>query len=131
MEGAQGDANLRSFMDWDALESGAYTGEVLEHWRKLGRFRHAHPAVGAGEHQRLRADPYIFSRALETAGRSDRVLVAMDLGGRRQDDLPVRPVPRRSELIDAYSGETGTVTNGEIALDDGVRSRAAGRGGDR
>ncbi len=66
--GAEGDANLRSFMNWTDLERGGTTAEVLEHWRKLGTFRRAHPAVGAGEHRRLQAAPYIFSRTLETAG---------------------------------------------------------------
>ena len=72
VEGAVGDANLRSFMNWHSLERGSYTLEILEHWRKLGQFRQAHPAVGAGEHQRLRAEPYIFSRTLEVGNATDR-----------------------------------------------------------
>ena len=80
MEGAEGDANLRSVMNWEDLERGDSTAEILEHWRKLGRFRRAHPAVGAGEHRRHQAEPYIFSRTLETDGLSDRVLVAMTRG---------------------------------------------------
>ena len=59
--GAQGDANLRSFMSWRALETDSATRGILEHWRRLGRFRHDHPAVGAGSHRVLQAQPYIFS----------------------------------------------------------------------
>jgi alpha-amylase len=116
VEGAEGDANLRSVMNWDALERAGSTPEILEHWRKLGRFRRAHPAVGAGEHRRLQAEPYIFSRTLETDGLYDRVLVAMGQG-EGSVTIPVFGVfPDGAELLDAYSGETGTVAHGEISL---------------
>ncbi|MDH5197736.1 MAG: alpha-amylase, partial [Gemmatimonadota bacterium] len=114
--GAQGDANLRSFMNWGDLESGSVTTEILAHWRKLGRFRRAHLAVGAGAHQRLQAEPYIFSRTLETDGLTDRVLVAMGQGDGAKT-IPVFGVfPEGAELLDAYSGTTGTVTDGAISL---------------
>jgi alpha-amylase len=114
--GAQGDANLRSFMNWDDLEHQGSTAEILEHWRKLGRFRRAHPAVGAGEHHRLQTTPYIFSRILEAHGLVDRVLVAMDQG-EGSKTIPVFGVfPDGTELLDGYSGVTGTVTHGAITL---------------
>ena len=111
--GAEGDANLRSFMNWGDLERRA---EVLQHWRKLGRFRRDHPAVGAGVHRTLQAEPYIFSRTLESGGRVDRVLVAMDQGtGEKR--IPVLGVfPDGTELVDAYSGVAGTVKNGAVSL---------------
>lgn len=56
IKGAEGDANLRSFMPWETVARPA-TAKVLEHWRLLGRFRREHPAVGAGEHQTLQASP--------------------------------------------------------------------------
>ena len=116
VEGAQGDANLRSVMNWEDLERGGSTTEILEHWQKLGQFRQAHPAVGAGEHRRLQAEPYIFSRTLETDELFDRVLVAMDQG-EGSKTIPVFGLfPEGTQLMDAYSGETGTVTNGEISL---------------
>ena len=117
--GAQGDANLRSFMNWTDLEPEGTTAEVLEHWRKLGRFRRAHPAVGAGEHRRLQVAPYIFSRTIASAGFSDRVLVAMDQDAGRKT-IPVFGVfPDGTELADGYSGATGRVTNGAISLTTG------------
>jgi alpha-amylase len=116
VEGAEGDAHLRSLMNWGDLARGGTTTDLLEHWRKLGRFRRAHPAVGAGEHRRLQSKPYIFSRTLETDGLADRVLVAMGVSEGRVT-LPVFGVfPEGSRLVDAYSGETGTVTGGEISL---------------
>ena len=115
--GAEGDANLRSAMNWEDLERGGPTTEVLNHWRKLGQFRRAHPAVGAGAHRMLQAAPYVFSRTLATAGgRVDRVLVAMDQGNGAKS-IPVFDIfPDGTELVDAYSGTTGTVRGGRISL---------------
>jgi alpha-amylase len=92
--------------------------EILAHWRKLGQFRHAHPAVGAGEHQRLRVEPYVFSRTLEKNGFViDRVIVAMDLDAGPKTIFVYGLFPDGTELLDAYSGKTAFVTNGEITLD--------------
>jgi alpha-amylase len=116
---AQGDANLRGLMNWRDLESGGPTAEVLRHWRKLGQFRRGHPAVGAGEHHALQADPYIFSRTLDANGRTDRVLVAMGLR-RGYKSIPVFGVfPSGTELVDTYSGKAGTVRNDSVALTTG------------
>jgi alpha-amylase len=116
VDGAQGDANLRSFMNWEDLERGGRVSEILDHWRKLGRFRRAHPAVGAGEHRRHQAEPYIFSRTLETDGLVDRVLVAMGQS-EGSKSIPVFGLfPDGTELLDGYSDETGTVVDGRIAL---------------
>jgi alpha-amylase len=114
--GAQGDANLRSFMNWSDLEAGGRTTEILAHWRKLGRFRQAHPAVGAGTHRRLQAAPYVFSRILETDRRVDRVVVAMDQGEAAKT-IPVSGVfPDGTRLHDGYSGISGTVREGRITM---------------
>jgi len=114
--GASGDANLRSFMNWGDLERGGRTAEILSHWRKLARFRQAHPAVGAGVHRRLQAQPYIFSRTLDLAGRLDRVLVALDQGPGAKS-IPVFGVfADGTDLVDAYSGASGTVRQGRLSL---------------
>jgi alpha-amylase len=113
---AAGDANLRGVMNWGDLERAGPPAEVLRHWRKLGQFRRAHPAVGAGEHHVLRATPYIFSRTLVTGGDTDRVVVALDLR-RGYKAIPVFGVfPSGTEVTDAYSGETATVRNDSVAL---------------
>jgi alpha-amylase len=114
--GAQGDANLRSVMNWKDLERGGRTAAILEHWRKLGRFRRAHPAVGAGEHKELQATPYIFSRTLDVRDVHDRVLVALD-EPTGQKTIPIFGVfSDGTVLVDGYSGATGTVTTGAITL---------------
>ena len=89
---------------------------VLQHWRKLGRFRRDHPAVGAGIHRTLQAKPFIFSRTLETGGKLDRVLVAMD-----QEKAPRRYLSSvysrdGTRLVDAYSGVGSTVKEGKVSL---------------
>lgn len=116
IEGARGDANLRSFMNWSDLASGSATAAVLEHWRKLGRFRRAHPAIGSGAHRRHQAEPYIFSRTLDSGALTDRVLVAMGLEA-GSVSVPVFDVfAEGAELTDAYSGATVTVRNGAVSL---------------
>lgn len=114
--GADGDANLRSDMDWGDLEHNTATAAVLDHWRKVGQFRRAHPAVGAGVHRTLQAKPFIFSRTLEVDGRVDRVLIAMDQSEGAKSIRVFGMYPEGTELADAYSGTTGTVRNGMVAL---------------
>jgi alpha-amylase len=117
--GAAGDANLRSFMNWTDLErrgGEGRTAEILRHWRKLGQFRRAHPAVGAGVHRRLQAQPYIFSRILDANGLQDRVLIALDQGAGAKT-IPVFGVfPDGTEVVDGYSGVRGRVGSGSVSL---------------
>lgn len=75
-----GDAKLRSFMNWDDLAQNAQrdgyrVGEVRAHWSKLGLFRQAHPAIGAGAHEKLADAPYTFKRTLG----ADKVVIALDV----------------------------------------------------
>ncbi|KPK06263.1 MAG: alpha-amlyase [Gemmatimonas sp. SG8_28] len=117
IEGAAGDANLRSFMNWEDLQPGTTTAAVLEHWRKLGRFRRSHPAVGAGAHRTFQEEPLVFGRILAVEGLSDRVLVALDLSAGPKTIPAFDVFPDGTELVDAYSGEAALVADGEIALD--------------
>jgi alpha-amylase len=118
--GAEVDANLRSLMNWGHSERGGAAAKVLQHWRKLGRFRRAHPAVGAGVHRTLQQEPYIFSRTLEAGGRMDRVLVAMGQGEGAKT-IPVFGVfPDGSVVMDGYSGARATVQGGAVSLETGA-----------
>jgi alpha-amylase len=116
VEGAEGDANLRSLMNWSDLARGGRAAEVLRHWRRLGQFRRAHPAVGSGAHRVLQASPYIFSRTLETGGQVDRVVVALDQGEGAKTISVFGVFPDGIELVDGYSGARGTVKDGKISL---------------
>ena len=114
--GARGDANLRSVMNWEALEQESGAAEALRHWRKLGRFRRDHPAVGAGVHRTLQESPYVFARTLTAAGREDRVVVAMDQG-EGVKTVPVLGVfPEGADVVDAYSGSPARVRDGAVTL---------------
>jgi alpha-amylase len=123
VEGAEGDANLRSFMNWDQLKNNARVGlfgaaEVREHWARLGRFRHAHPAVGAGVHQMLTASPYTFKRSYEKDGVSDRVVVALDLPQDRAVPISVAGVFSDGQTVrDWYTGKTAVVSGGKVQFE--------------
>ena len=69
------------------------------------------------EHQRLRVEPYVFSRSLDLGGSSDRVIVALDLDAGPKTVFVYGLFPEGTELTDAYSGQTATVTGGEVTLD--------------
>jgi alpha-amylase len=114
--GTQGDATLRSFMNWEAIQQTDSVQQVLRHWNKLGQFRRMHPAVGAGRHQKLAEVPYTFARTYEHEGVADRVVVALDTPeGSKQ--ISVGDVfAEGSVLRDAYSGDTAKVSNGQVSL---------------
>lgn len=119
--GAEGDANLRSFMNWEELEENAEINgikrqELFNHYSKLGQFRQKHPAVGAGTHQVLSMDPYIFSRSYAHGEKIDAVVVGLDLPTGTKT-IPVDGIFENGvELIDNYSGESVTVKKGVVEV---------------
>ncbi|QXP77542.1 MULTISPECIES: alpha-amylase family glycosyl hydrolase [Winogradskyella] len=119
IEGTEGDATLRSFMNWDSIANNPTTKKVLMHWQKLGQFRAKHPAVGAGTHQMILASPYYFSRSFKKGDFKDRVVIGLDLEkGKKVIDVS-KVFQERVMLRDAYSGEIATVENGKITIDSG------------
>ncbi len=114
--GTQGDATLRSPMNWEAIANDADTQKVLEHWQKLGQFRANHVSVGAGVHQKLSAAPYVFSRGYETKKIQDRVVIGLDmpLGKKR---INVKTLFKNGTKVrDAYSGKTTSVKGGFVEI---------------
>ena len=79
VEGAKGDANLRSFMNWEDIENNPKTQELLSHWQKLGKFRERHPSIGAGVHKMLNEAPYVFQRTYTKGDYSDAVIIGLDM----------------------------------------------------
>ena len=105
---AKGDAKLRSFMNWGDLKANA---KVRTHWAKLGKFRQAHPSIGAGEHKKLADLPYTFSRVRG----EDKVVVALDVKTGQPVDITVGGVfADGTKLKDAYSGAAYIVKNGVV-----------------
>ena len=116
IEGTQGDATLRSFMNWEAVKSDNKTKEVLEHWQKLGKFREHHPSIGAGTHQMITQEPYVFYRSYQKGDFNDLVVIGLDLDkGEKTIDVS-KIFEEGTVLRDAYSGETATVEKGKITI---------------
>lgn len=121
--GAEGDARLRSFMNWDELaanaqRSGYRVAEVRRHWSRLGLFRQAHPAVGAGVHRKLQDKPYTFARTYARDGVRDKVVVALDLPASQATAVSVAGVFRDGEVVrDYYSGQSAQVAGGKVLFD--------------
>jgi alpha-amylase len=112
IEGAQGDVNLRSIMDWgDNSQS-----ELLSHWQKLGKFRQAHPSVGAGKHQMISEEPYVFSRTYNKNGVQDQVVVALDLKKGKTSLNVNRIFEEGTKVRDAYSDKTYEVKKGKLKV---------------
>jgi alpha-amylase len=112
MEGAEGDANLRSVMNWSSIEEPE-TKEILTHWQKLGQFRKSHPAIGLGEHKMLQIEPYFFSRSYE----GDTAIVGLDL---IQDKEITIQLPTQwsnvEKWYDSYSNESISAQNGTLHI---------------
>jgi alpha-amylase len=124
IQGTQGDATLRSFMNWNELitnaeRNGFKTQEVLAHWQKLGRFRLEHPAVGAGTHMMLTTEPYTFKRVYHSGKYSDSVVVGLDLP-KGKKTLDVGSVFADGTVVtDYYSGQKLRVCDGKVMVDSG------------
>ena len=96
----------RSDMNWDSIDTA-----LLDHWRRLGRFRNRHVALARGAHRMLGDSPYTFARVHP----DDRVVVAVGAEGAVR--LSVGKVFAEGAVLhDAYGGETVTVSDGAVAL---------------
>ncbi|SFN39466.1 alpha-amylase [Bizionia echini] len=116
IEGAVGDATLRSKMNWHDINNRIQTQKILAHWQKLGQFRAKHPAVGAGIHQMISNEPYVFSRTYETKDFKDEVVIGLNLNPEPLVLNVSNIFKDQTELHDAYSGQTVRVENGKITL---------------
>lgn len=117
IEGTQGDATLRSFMNWDAIKSNPETQKTLLHWQKLGQFRKNHPSVGAGIHKQISAQPYTFSRTFSKGDYTDKVVVGLDLKSGTKELSVGTFFADGTKVKDAYSGKESVVANGKVTID--------------
>ncbi|MCL6296375.1 alpha-amylase family glycosyl hydrolase [Jejuia spongiicola] len=116
IEGTEGDATLRSFMNWNAITNDTQTKNIFKHWQKLGQFRANHPAIGAGVHQMISKEPYLFSRRFSKANYNDLVVIGLDLP-KGEKVLDVSKVFKDDEILnDAYSGKTVIVKKGKVVF---------------
>ena len=116
IEGTQGDATLRSFMNWDDIANKPETKEIVVHWQKLGQFRKSHPAVGAGVHTQISATAYVFSRIYTKGTYTDKVVVGLDLEKGEKSITVGTIFANGTKVKDVYSGKTATVAKGKVTL---------------
>ncbi len=116
IEGTEGDATLRSFMNWDAIENNEQTKKVLSHWQKLGKFRGNHPAVGAGRHTMISKTPYVFARTFTKDNFDDTVIVGLSLRKGQKEINISTYFDEGDELRDAYSGQFAVVKDGKARI---------------
>ncbi len=119
---ADGDAVLRSFMNWEELANDTKIHEVsrqevLNHWQKLGTFRRDNPAVGAGRHEMISQSPYICSRVRTEAKSSNKVVIGLDLTTGVKEISVGTIFAEKTKLRDAYGGVTGIVKDGKVIID--------------
>ncbi|SHG23983.1 alpha-amylase family glycosyl hydrolase [Flagellimonas flava] len=118
IEGTEGDATLRSFMNWEELDSLPEIQNVHKHWQKLGQFRRNHPAIGAGKHKRLAKTPYVFSRTYTNGDYKDKVVVGLDLPKGKKSLWVKGFFGDGTKLYDTYSETEVMVTKGRVTLDN-------------
>ncbi|WP_281227703.1 alpha-amylase family glycosyl hydrolase [Flavobacterium aquiphilum] len=117
VEGTQGDATLRSNMNWEAIKTNSETQKVLLHWQKLGQFRKNHPSVGAGVNTEISAKPYVCSRTFTKGKYTDTVIIGLNLASGKKE-IPVGSAFKEGAKVrDAYSGKTATVLKGKVTVD--------------
>ena len=116
IEGAEGDANLRSSMNWETLQE-TNIQKVLTHWQKLGQFRAKHPAVGAGKHQLITISPYTFKRTFESKDYKDEVIIGLEMPIGIKEIEVSSVFKDGTEVTDGYSGQTTKVVKGNIKID--------------
>lgn len=118
IEGAQGDATLRSFMNWEDINTSDSTKAILTHWRKLGQFRDKHPSIGAGKHKLLGEKPYVFGRTYINDNLKDKVVVGLDLPKGKKSLSVLGFFKNGSKLYDTYSETEVVVKNGKVVLNN-------------
>ena len=114
IEEAQGDATLRSNMNWTSIANEIKTKDLLLHWQKLGKFRSNHPSVGAGAHKMISEMPYVFQRDYTKGSYNDRVIVGLDLPKGVKEISVLEVFKEGTELKDAYSGVETSVVDGKV-----------------
>jgi alpha-amylase len=113
IDDAVGDATLRSFMNWNDIQTKDETQKILQHWQKLGQFRANHMSLGAGRHHLIsEEDGLIFSRIR----KEDKIIVGINLP-KGNKVLNVSSIFKNGDkLNDFYSNQIIEVKEGKITL---------------
>ncbi len=113
VDGATGDANLRSFMNWGKLATDERTKAILKHWQKIGQFRANHPAIGAGKHQLIsKKNGVVFSRVR----KDDKVIVGINLEKGIKEINIASIFKKGDQLKEVYSNQNFVVENDVLKI---------------
>lgn len=113
VDGTIGDATLRSFMNWNEINTNEQTQKVLNHWQKLGQFRTNHLAVGAGKHTLISyKNGIVFSRVRN----NDKVIIGINLP-KGNKEIKVSSIFKNGELLrNFYTNKEVKVIDGKVKL---------------
>jgi alpha-amylase len=112
IQGAVGDANLRSDMNWEDEKNNPETQKLLKYYQVLGKFRANHPAIGAGFHKMISSSPYYFSRILN----DDKVVIGLDIKTKLKEVDVSSAFKNGTQLKDFYSGASMPVIEGKVSF---------------
>lgn len=104
--GSDSTQGTRSDFNWDAVD-----GSINKHWKKIGKFRQGHPAVGGGKQTEIASNT--FKRYYNGQAGEDTVVIyagnssSVTVSGAFTDGTQVR---------NAYTGETATVSGGKASF---------------
>ena len=104
--GSDSTQGTRSDFIWSAVD-----GDVNKHWKKVGKFRQGHPAVGGGKQTEIASNTY--KRYYNGQAGEDTVVIyvgssnSVSVSGAFTDGQQVR---------NAYTGETATVSGGKATF---------------
>jgi alpha-amylase len=114
IEGAVGDANLRSNMNWESIEKDVNTQKILKHWKKLGAFRKNHKkSLALGKHQQISSSPYYFSRST----KEEKVIIGLEIKEKRKKIVLNDKTLEKSKWRDAYSAIEAEVIDGILSFE--------------
>lgn len=117
VKGTEGDATLRSFMNWEEIATSKKSKHTLDHWQKLGQFRNNHPSIGVGVHQQILEKPYVFSRIYsKDSSYVDKVVIGLGLAKGKKNIVVGNVFSDGAILRDAYSNKEVKVVNGKVEL---------------
>ena len=116
IEGTEGDATLRSMMNWDELAQDEQAKKVLAHFQKVGQFRANHPAVGAGKTVHRDDQNQIYGRTYVNGSTHDVVLYALEQPVGKKKINVGATFSNGTKVRDAYSGTTAVVKKGHVTL---------------
>ena len=119
--GTRSDMNLPSDIseqaEWaanvDSISTSFSSNETLAHWQKVGQFRFRNPAVGAGK--QTETGDGSLCRKYDNSSENISNAVVIHVGSASSVNVG-DCFEDGTEVMDGYSGATGTVSGGSVSL---------------